>query len=249
MLKSEDFYDYLSADYDGMINYDEALKKRQRALVPFISRLAGRAADLGCGTGIDSIALALNGFQVEGFDNSSGMLKKAKINAKRYGVKINFHKFSLDAIPESYYGRYAFITSLGNTLANLNPGNLNKVFNIISKLLTKGGRVLIQILNYDRILKEKERIVSITEYEDSIFVRFYDFPDNNVNFNILQFDRTNYRNKKLITTRLYPYCSDYIFSKLKESGISKLELFGDLEKSSYNQFTSKDIVIMGEKNR
>jgi SAM-dependent methyltransferase len=60
-------------------------------LVAFIERHpAGRALDLGCGTGTNVIALARHGWQAVGIDFAWPAIRAARIKARRAGVKVNF---------------------------------------------------------------------------------------------------------------------------------------------------------------
>ena len=52
----------------------------------------GRALDLGCGTGTNSIYLARHGFAVVGIDFSAKAIALARAKARREGVTVDFHK-------------------------------------------------------------------------------------------------------------------------------------------------------------
>ncbi|MBW8011129.1 MAG: class I SAM-dependent methyltransferase [Chloroflexi bacterium] len=50
----------------------------------------GRAIDLGCGAGANTIYLAQNGFEATGVDYASAAIDKAQSRAKEANVKVNF---------------------------------------------------------------------------------------------------------------------------------------------------------------
>ena len=104
VISNKDFFDRASGFYDSMINFEEALERRKKIISGYLDNDILTAADLGCGSGLDSIAMALNGIAVDGFDISGEMLKVAKRNASRFGVNINFCNYSLDKIPDNYKG-------------------------------------------------------------------------------------------------------------------------------------------------
>src|SRR3989344_454451 len=51
---------------------------------------SGRALDVGCGNGNDSVYLALNGFKVDSIDSSSVQIHNLKQLCMIYGVNVNF---------------------------------------------------------------------------------------------------------------------------------------------------------------
>lgn len=53
--------------------------------------ITGRALDLGCGTGTNSIYLAQHGFAVVGVDFSPKAIATAREKARRAGVAVDFH--------------------------------------------------------------------------------------------------------------------------------------------------------------
>lgn len=54
-------------------------------------KIKGRALDLGCGTGTNSIFLAQHGFGVVGVDFSSKAIATARAKARRASAEIDFH--------------------------------------------------------------------------------------------------------------------------------------------------------------
>lgn len=57
----------------------------QSALTP------GRALDLGCGTGTNSLYLARHGWQVVGVDIATPAIRQARRRAKEAGLSVDFH--------------------------------------------------------------------------------------------------------------------------------------------------------------
>jgi len=247
MISSESFFDNISGFYDNMTGYETALKSRQDLYKRFITTEMKNAADLGCGTGLDSIALSLIGLRVTGFDISSGMIKKAEEKSAELNLNIDFHNYSLDTIPETFFNNYSFAVSMGNTLANLDKAGIRKAFNNCCRMLLPGGKFLLQILNYEKILKEQERIVNITHREGKYYVRFYDFCGEEIDFNVLSFEESELKNKQLVTTKLYPYKLGQLKELLTEAGFSGIEYFGSLTKDKYDTGKSKDLVILVSK--
>jgi SAM-dependent methyltransferase len=51
---------------------------------------SGKALDIGCGTGVNSVFMALQGFAVTAVDFVPRAIEFAKMRSERYGVNINF---------------------------------------------------------------------------------------------------------------------------------------------------------------
>jgi len=247
MTSNESFFNNISLFYDKMTGYDKALKSRMDIYKNFISDGMKSAVDLGCGTGLDSIALSLKGLSVTGFDISAGMLEKAKEKSAELKLKIEFYNYSLDTIPETFTNKYSFAVSMGNTLANLDKKGVSEAFKNCYRMLQPGGKFLMQILNYEKILKTKERIVNITQEGEKDYVRFYDFCGDEINFNILSFDTRELKNKQLDSTKLYPYNCAQLIEMLSETGFGGIETFGSLDKEAFDNNKSKDIIILASK--
>jgi len=237
------FFNEIASFYDDMIGFDAALERRTAVLQKYISPDMKYAADIGCGTGLDSLSLSRNGLSVRAFDNSDGMLEQAKTNAEKYGIKIKFYNSSFPAIPAIYDSSFDLAVSLGNTIANINRDQINTSLNRLYNILKPGGRSVIQILNFERLKKKNDRIVNITIKENVYYIRFYDFLDGVINFNILRFNADNMKERKLETTTLYPYSSDELAEYFSKNAFSKIEIFGSLDKDNFDKDNSPDIVI------
>ena len=119
------FYNELAKDYDSMISFESSVNKKIKLLKSFIHSETRNAADIGCGTGADSISLASSGLKVTAFDPSIEMLKRAGINAGNFNVKIELQNFSATTIPNGFNNSFDLIVSLGNTFANIPEKNFS----------------------------------------------------------------------------------------------------------------------------
>ncbi|MEE9430876.1 MAG: class I SAM-dependent methyltransferase [Melioribacteraceae bacterium] len=246
-ISNKIFFDITSEFYDEMINFDLSLQRKKGAFNKIVPSKTKYVADLGCGSGIDSIALSELGYNVTAFDISEGMIEKAKKNAEEKKQIIKFNKYSIDKIPSSFNNQFDFVCSLGNTFANLNKTELKKSIERIIDLLNENGSFLIHIINYKKILLEKNRILNITNKKENYYVRFYDFEKNHINFNILNFNKDNPNTNNLITTKLYPHtCRDFEHT-LKQKGFGNFKFYSSMNKKPFDSELSKDMFIYGRK--
>jgi len=244
---NETFFDDISVFYDDMISFKTALERRKSILSKFLKDSMHTSADLGCGSGLDSISLALSGLKVTAFDQSEGMLEKAVKNAEALGTDIRFVKKSIDKIPGSFNNKFDVAFSLGNTLANLPLSKLGTAAEKMGDILKGNGTLVIQILNYSQILKENNRIINITEMKGEVYIRFYDFMPGYLNFNILKFKKDNPLDRSLFTTKLYPHTKEAFSKLLKGNGFRIVNFYGSLGLEKFSRYTSKDLVIVAVK--
>jgi SAM-dependent methyltransferase len=237
------FYDEAAAFYDDMIGFEKALENRKILLNKFITPDINTCADFGCGSGADTLALASYNLKVTGFDISKEMIKAARKNAFSRNIKAEFKVLALEKIGSSYKNAFDMAISTGNSLANLEPANLKKALRSFYLSLKPGGRLIIQILNYSRILKAQERIVNIAKKGDEYFIRFYDFNSGGVDFNILKFNALNPAERKLITSKIYPYTKEDMLSALQKAGFAGIKSYGDLKLSRFSKSNSPDLVL------
>jgi len=247
MLNNQEFFDELSVQYDSMIPFEKAIKRKEELFKNLLKGNIKLIADIGCGTGSDSLALASLGYRVTSFDPSAQMLSKAKLNAERNGLNLDFYQFGASQIPDDFNGNYEVVISVGNSFANIPTEEFESSVCKCYSLLKEKGELYIQILNYKKILLEKKRIVSITSSEEKYFVRYYDFNENQILFNILQFDKNKPADHQLISTKIYPYSADDFTTALKNAGFKTVNYFGSFNFTPFDPQKSNDLAITAVK--
>ena len=134
---------------------------------------------------------------------------------------------------------------LGNSLPHiLTQEDLDKTISAFAKILQPQGVLLIQLLNYRRILKQKNRIVAVTKNENREFIRFYDFLPELVRFNVLQIDWQSTPPKHtLSSTTLFPYTSDILQKAIHKHKFSTVSTYADLDFNNFDPNQSSNLVL------
>ncbi len=245
-----DFYDNIAADYDEMTRYTARLHSEKEKLAAWIDRYAVRTVlDAACGSGLHAILLSEMGVKVTAADISHHMLEKARNNAKSAGVTVEWVYSAMQKLSENINTRVNAVLCLGNSLPHLLPGkDLEAAVAGFYNMLEPGGVAVIQILNYQRILQRKDRIIGIHRQGENEYIRFYDFLGETVRFNILTVHSEGERvSQQLLSTELYPYRRKELDKALRLSGFKNLEFFGNMQFAEFDEEKSPNLVVTAKK--
>ena len=240
---NKEFYNQTAEQYDAMISYEKAVQAKKQVLAGFVKPGMQEAADFGCGTGVDSFALAELGLRVDSFDQSESMIAMAR-QRMMSNHQITFTVTGLDAVQTNAFPKKDLIVSLGNTCANIPPQQLRTVFQHCAAMMKPDGTLLLQNVNVTRMRQADERIVKISYDGTKQFIRFYDYCHDMIRFNILTIEGTQHQ---IISTVVYEYTQEALTEMLTEAGFRNIQAYGSLKKDSFVPGESKDIVIEATK--
>lgn len=245
------FYDELADEYDTIVN----APARLRAVTRFADWLLGgrtvrRVLEVACGTGLYARVLASRGLAVTAADVSEAMVAKAQAAPPATGqAPIDWLCAPMQAIAQHAPGPFDAVLCMGNSLPHLlADDDLAAALASFHRVLAAGGLAVIQLLNYGRILAGGERIVGITRHGDREYVRFYDFLDGRVRFNILGIRWTGDRcEHQLHQTILRPYRADEVRDALLAAGFARVDLLGALDGQPFDPAASDTVVVIGSR--
>ncbi len=248
---STDFYRDLANSYDDMTRFHQRVEQEHLILTALQKKYKFKTAlDAACGTGLHAILLQKIGVDTIGTDNSRHMLDQAYKNANRLGVQVTWIHSDMQTLTKSVNRYFDTIFCVGNSLPHLTKEqHLLKAFREWYQLLNPNGRVIIQILNYRKILKEKKRIINITKQQQREYIRFYDFLDRKLQFNVLMIDwekQPPFQSFK--STILYPYEKGLLERVLHQVGFTNVESYGNLSLAAFSEDRSPNLVIIAQKS-
>jgi len=244
ILEPGAFYDALASTYDSMTGFKARLERSRSELeAPVRKNGITVAVDMGCGSGV--IALALERLNVSslGIDISPDMIEKAKENASSLNMNSSFvtGDFLYPGIAD--HGKPDAVFCLGNALPHVyDTVQLVMVFTHWKSCLNPGGRVFLQLLNYQRILTERERIVAVRKSPEGMLLRFYDFTSPRITFNLLEITDTGEGLKHdLRSTLLFPMLRSDITETARRAGFTDISFYSDLSLRPFTE-ESRDLV-------
>ena len=240
------FYDQIADSYDEMTK----LGSRLDSISKFVRQIKDRynldsAIDVACGTGRHAVTMSQMGIRATGADMSAAMLQKARALAKQAGAQTQWINCPMQELSQHVNEKFDIVLCLGNSLPHiLSQDDLDRTISGFAKVLQPGGVLLIQLLNYHHILKQKDRIVAVTRNENREFIRFYDFLPELIQFNLLQIDWQGQQPKHtLSSTTLFPYTTDILQGALQRHNFSTVNTYADLDFNSFDRNKSSNLVI------
>jgi len=229
-----DFYHMLSEYYD-MVFSD--IRQEVDFLVSRLEKKEDRILDIACGTGQYSMALLDKGFiHIDAVDLDPSMIAQAEIKTD----KIDFRTGDMQKLNEYYTGPYKLMFCTGNSISHLDsPAAAGSFIADCHLLLAPGGRLIIQIINYDRIYAKSITALPLIVKDNITFERKYTLKDSGVIFTgILTVDGRKYQS----SVDLLSLKHKELYSLLKDNGFTDIELYGGFDSSPYDPLTSYALV-------
>lgn len=118
----------------------------------------GRILDCSCGIGTFPIALAKRGYEVSGSDGSPGMIEQAQLAVRSANLDVPLKCCTWEDLPAHVTGPFDLIFCLGNSIGHTRNGDeMLRSLQGIRAVLRRGGKLVIQSLNWEQLRKEKKR--------------------------------------------------------------------------------------------
>lgn len=239
------FYEILEKHYDYIFPF-------QNSTYDFIREGLNpqdKVLDVACGTGSYTIALRKEGILSCGLDLEESMIRIAEKKAEEQGIQGDFivsNMLDMDLVHEGGLRR---IFIIGNSLVHLN--SLDQIKNFITtaySLLHDEGDLMIQIINYDRILKEHiDHLPTIHVPEISLtFERNYTY-DAEAHLVDFSSKLTLQGETEEASVLLFPLKSEELVHLLMEAGFEEIHLYGSFKKDPYTDSSLPLIVVAKKK--
>jgi 2-polyprenyl-3-methyl-5-hydroxy-6-metoxy-1,4-benzoquinol methylase len=237
MLRTESEHDRF---YGSIAGYYRSIFPQNPAQLKCIEEAAGSLEgksilDVGCGTGELAAGLAEKGALVTGIDLNDALLSQAR--STRSHDRILYRKANMLHIAR-LFGRNKFdlVVCLGNTLVHLlNPMQMRDFFSGVRTVLKPGGVLILQMLNYDYIFKEKINVLPLIEREEVKFERTYEFIEGSREIRFIT--RLTVKSTGEVIenkTDLLGIGSNDLLQLMDIAGMQEIELFGDFDKRPFS---------------
>src|SRR5262249_11480594 len=118
------FYDQLASLYHLIFqNWDESIERQAGQLASIIHERWGVGTkailDVSCGIGTQALGLAKRGFAVTASDLSAGAISRARAEAQRRAVQIDFSVCDMRAVHDHHRRQFDVVISGDNSIPHL----------------------------------------------------------------------------------------------------------------------------------
>jgi SAM-dependent methyltransferase len=169
------------------------------------------------------------------------MLHLARNNARKYGVPIQFSQTGFLSIRPGISDNFDAVYCLGNSFVHLlTEIDQHKALNNFLNCLNRGGYLCLEIINYDKILKEKRKVLAVRDIGEQKITRSYRFNERTIIFTVTIDSKDG---KKKFNTELYPLKYREAVSMIKDVGFVKIEAYGNLKFESYDPWGSENLCL------
>jgi CBS domain-containing protein/ubiquinone/menaquinone biosynthesis C-methylase UbiE len=236
----EEYHDWQAKHYDIITDWSQRLKNE----IPDLAKLFKKhkvtdVLDIGYGTGEHDIALARKGFNIVGIESSLLMYKsseeKRKKLSKELRERLRFLGGNYNRVLPTVKSNFGAAIFMGNAFSHLVP-HYQKVLDSVNSVLSEKAVVVLQVINFEKIYKVKNRIVDTTFGKaksgitnEHLFLRFYDPPQDGfhtLNTAIFDHDGRRWKFRTMNSTSIVDLDKERITKIFKKHGFKKIEFYG-----------------------
>lgn len=215
------------------------------------------AIDVGCATGAHAELLSELGWDTLGLDPSAGMIAEANRRAAAAAVRqpategrseagsLRFEAGGMLDLPgHAARSSVSLVACLGNTVPHLASGSeLMAFFLAAAEVLAPGGRLVVQQLNYAKILAERPASLPLVVAGPWKFGRSYRYRDDG-RLDFVTSLEGDGRDAAADVTTLSPFLPSDLAEAADAAGLGPLGRYGGWDRSAFDEAGS--IVLLEE---
>lgn len=234
----------MSSFYESIGRYYDRIFPAGQAQLDLLTELTEadncRVLDVACGTGSYSRELFLHGHEVVAIDNDPTMVRLAREKTPGLDVWL----MGMEEI-SNLAGGFDLIFCIGNSLVHLD--SLEKIEQFVKEayqLLHTDGTLLIQIVNFDRILSQEIPGLPTIDGDEVSFERYYHRDGEYLDFHtLLDSADGQFENHQ----RLYPIQTEALVEAFEKAGFIGIQVFENFYGDSFDINTSMFLITLATK--
>ncbi|MDQ0254870.1 SAM-dependent methyltransferase [Evansella vedderi] len=241
-----EFYSLLSKHYDNIFQTNTKAISFIEKYIP--NKESFLLLDLAAGTGAEAIEFAKKGNRVLATDNSPEMVEKIKEKGLSHSPSIETSILDMRKVSKLAPHSFNIIYCIGNSFVHLdNYKEMTDVLNDCYDRLKAGGKLIIQIVNYDRILGEDITELPLIKNEETgvQFERFYRRGHEKIVFKgKLTISKDGETNVYTSSTTLLPITKEQFKDIVAASHFTNMEIFGTFLGDKYTTSSPALVAVL-----
>ncbi len=235
--------------------YDEIFPAGEEQL-EFIRRAAGRPPkrllDIACGSGTYSVRLAQDGYEVWACDADRKMVELAGKKAADMNTPVNVFMSDMLELDRNISIKFDSVFCIGNSIVHLGSADqISKAVMQMKGLLNADGNLLLQIINFDRVLEKGiTSLPTISNAERKLeFKRNYSLDESSrlIHFDTILTVEENDRTTRLENrVELFPLRARDLREILEGAGFRTISFFGGFNEEAYEPADSFLLVALAK---
>lgn len=238
------FYEELSRYYDIVFPF-------KATIYGFLTRhfkKQGAVLDIATGTGNYALALAKDGYDVTAIDLDSQMIDALSLKANKEDIHLKSQVMNMLDLSQLTANTFDGAFCIGNSLVHLQtPKDILSALKEIHTLLKDKGQLIIQIVNYDRILaRDIKDLPLIHRPEHKVkFIRKYELVDGLVEFKtrLIVGEKDDLYDNRIT---LYPLTCRTLKSLLETAGFKDIKHYGNFNGDEFT-LDAFPLIVTAEK--
>jgi SAM-dependent methyltransferase len=232
-----DFYDRMASLYHLIFpDWDASMERQAGQLAEIIKERWGEGAravlDVSCGIGTQAIGLARHGFSVTATDLSAAAVARAKAEAQRRAVEIDFSVCDMRAAYAHHRRQFDVVISADNSITHLlDDEDLLVALRQMYDCTRPGGGCLLTVRDYDREERGRGLVKPYGVREEGakryVIFQVWDFVDHRVYDLAMYFvvdDRTSGPlTTHVMRTRYNAVGTDHLLALMRQAGFTSVE--------------------------
>lgn len=231
-----DFYDRLANLYHLIFpNWEESIERQAGQLAGIIHGRWGGGArtvlDVSCGIGTQTLGLAQRGFAVTASDLSAGAVARARAEAQRRGLGIDFSVCDMRAAHDHHRRQFDVVISCDNSITHLlTDDDLLLALRQMHDCARPGGGCLLTVRDYDREERGKGLVKPYGVREEGghryVIFQVWDF-DGDIYDLAMYFVADDQTSGELVThvmrTKYHALGTDHLLDLMRRAGFTRAE--------------------------
>lgn len=240
-MTTESFYDQISPFYDLIYtNWEASISQQANQLSAIINACkiepAKTVLDVSCGIGTQALGLAKLGFQVSASDLSSGEIERARREAKKRGLLIDFSVCDMRSVRGHFQREFDVVLSADNSIPHLlSDDEILGALRQFYSCTRLGGACILTVRDYDNedLKSNVIKPYAVQKREDGKYLIFQ----------VWEVDGSVYETSMYCVKDLKDGSCDSFVSRAKYYAISTTKLVKLMEEAGFRDVERRDGVF------